>query len=283
MSAYSPLPVEPTMGAWRGHQVAHYHAGEGPPVLLVHSINAAASAFEMRGPFAQLPPTCSTHALDLLGFGRSDRPERRYSAEDYIALITDTLQQIGRPATLVANTLTASYAIAVAARTPALVHALVLACPTGITVLADPPGSSSALTYAFLRSPAGDLVFRGLATRPSINYFLTSMSYGSPERVTPEVMEGFYRAAQHPNARYAPICFVSGLLNYNVVADFGRLTMPVHLVWGRKARTVPLTTADDFLAINPRAKLTVFDDAALMVQDEVPQAFAALVHEVAHA
>ena len=54
----------------------YYHRpGAGAPVLLLHSINAAASSFEMRPIFDHLAQTTTRplYALDWLGFGRSIR------------------------------------------------------------------------------------------------------------------------------------------------------------------------------------------------------------------
>lgn len=264
---------------WRGHRVAHYAAGAGDPVLLVHSINAAASAFEMRGPFNGLQDSFRVHALDLLGFGRSERPARRYSATDYIDLMGHMVQEIGTPTVLIASTLTAAYAVGVATRWPALVRALVLVCPTGISLLANPPGPLQHAAYAALRSPVGAAIYRGLTTRVSVRQFLERQTYGDPARVTEEVLEGFYRPTQEPGAMYAPICFVAGLLNYNVSSLFANLTRPVLIVWGRKAQITKFQQANPFLVRNPRARLVVFDDCGMIVQDERPAEFNATVRE----
>lgn len=52
--------------------------GEGAPVVLVHSVNAAASSFEMRPLFEGLRGERPVLAFDLPGFGRSQRGPRRY-------------------------------------------------------------------------------------------------------------------------------------------------------------------------------------------------------------
>lgn len=277
MSSFNPLPVAPSFSEWRGHRIANYIAGEGQPILLVHSINAAASAFEMRGPFGGLQDSFQVHAIDLLGFGCSDRPARRYSAHDYIDQIGETLQRIGQPTPIIANTLGAAYAIAAAARWPERVNALVLICPTGITQLANTPGAAAALSYSVLRGPVGAGIFLALVTRPSVRFFLEQQTYGDPARVTPETFAGFYDAAQQPGAMHAPICFVAGLLNCNIAAEFASLQQPIQIVWGKRAQITPFKNADPFIKRNPRARLEVFDDCGMIVQDERPDEFNALV------
>lgn len=275
--SFRPLPVAPSYIPWRGHRIARYSAGSGRPVLLVHSINAAASAFEMRGPFAGLSDRFAVNAFDLLGYGLSDRPARRYSAEDYADQILTLLAAIGEPADVVASSLGAAYAVAAAAARPDLVRSLVLVCPTGLQQLADPPGPAGWAAYRVLRGPAGRAVFEGLTSRAGVRLFLGRQAYYDQAAITPDTLESFYQACRHPNALYAPICFLTGLLNCDIRASFPRLAMPLLIVWGAQATTTPVRQADAFLAANPRARLEVIDRASLLVQDERPEEFNAVV------
>lgn len=263
---------------WRNYRVAYYTAGVGSPVLLIHSINAAASSFEMRRPFAALRNDHQVFALDFLGFGGSDHPRRTYSADDYINLISDFARDVvGKGASVIASSLGAAYTIHAAARHPDLFGPLTLICPTGIRNLAQPqhPG----LSYEVLASPLGDLIFRALTSRPSIAFFLRTQSYYDPSVVDDHLVEGFYRAAHQAGAKWAPICFLTGLLNCDVREAFAQLRQPILLVWSRYADLTPLRTADAFLARNPRARLAVVDKARLSLQDERPAEFLHLVRE----
>lgn len=267
------LPVTPNFLTWRGHRIAHYQAGTGRPVLLIHSINAAASAFEMRGPFDHLGEGFAIHAIDLLGYGNSDRPERRYWAEDYISQIELALETIGEPTAIIASSLGAAYAVAAAVRRPELVSALILACPVGMGKLTEPPGVLANGFYNALRGNAGEKLFERLTTMGSIGYFLRSDAYHNPASVTYLTQEAFYQACRRPGAHHAPICFLTRQLNCDIRTLFPRLTQPIMIIWGRYARTTPLRGADAFLAANPRTHLEVIDHAAMLVQDECPTDF----------
>src|SRR4051812_34975110 len=59
---------------WRGHRVAYTVRGHGPPLLLVHSLHAAAWSYEWRANADALARYHTVYTIDLLGFGRSDRP-----------------------------------------------------------------------------------------------------------------------------------------------------------------------------------------------------------------
>lgn len=273
-----PVDAPRQFYTWRNCRIAYYTAGEGPAILLVHSINAAASSFEMRRPFAALRNDHRVFALDFLGFGGSDHPRRKYSAKDYIDLISDFARDIvGKGASVIASSLGAAYTIHAAARNPGLFGPLTLICPTGIRNLAQP--QQAGWSYNVLAGPLGDLIFRLLASRPSIAYFLRTQSYYDPSVVDEALIEGFYRAAYQAGAKWAPICFLTGLLNCNVREAFAQLRQPILLVWGRYADLTPLQSADTFLSCNSHARLAVVDKARLSVQDERPAEFMHLVRQ----
>ncbi|MEF3273711.1 MAG: alpha/beta hydrolase [Chloroflexus sp.] len=271
------LPVMPSWFRWRDQQIAAYHAGAGQPVLLIHSINAAASVFEMREPFQRLSQHFSVHTIDLIGYGNSSRPPWRYRAAIYIDLIIAALERIGEPTALIASSLGAAYAVVAAARRPDLVRRLVLVCPTGIGQLDRGPGIAAYTVYQVLRSPFGQLLYRLLTTRASVSWFLTRQSYANPANVTPERIDGFYQTCRRPGAYYAPICFLSGLLNCNIAAPFATLAMPTMLVWGSEATISPLRLVSNFVRIRPTTKVVTIHQASLLVQDEQPEAFIAQV------
>ena len=273
------LPVAPSYLNWNGHQLALYRSGAGRPVLLIHSINAAASAFEMRGPFIGLGADFAIHALDFLGYGNSDRPERRYRPEDYIAQIGAVLEHIGEPTDVIASSLGAAYAVEATARWPARVNKLTLVCPTGMGLLTQSTGLVGWAIYRMLRGPVGRAIFHLLTTPRSIRLFLGRQAYHAPQAMDAATVASFHMTSRQPGAFYAPICFLTGLLNCDIRASFPTLRQPVLLVWGQQATTTPVRSADAFLAANPMARLQVIDRASMLVQDEHPAAFNRLVRE----
>jgi pimeloyl-ACP methyl ester carboxylesterase len=68
------------------------------------------------------------YALDLLGFGFSDKPGTApYSAELYVELITDFIREVTNyPVNVIASSLGAAYAVRVADEHPELINALIL-------------------------------------------------------------------------------------------------------------------------------------------------------------
>src|SRR5919197_2508901 len=149
------LPVLPTTWQWRFGDVTVYEAGEpsNPPLLLLHGHNAAASAAEMREPFARFADRFHVYAPDLPGYGLSDRPDIEYNPQVYIEFIEDILREVvQQPATVIASSLTTAYAIEAARANPEWVTALVLVCPTGLRRLLEQSAGGRAVEQ-LLRLP----------------------------------------------------------------------------------------------------------------------------------
>lgn len=194
-------------------RVSYYAAGptSGRPVVLVHSINAAPSAFEMRPLFEHYRSLRPVFSPDLPGFGFSDRTDRRYSPELYVSALTGLLRQLfTEPVDLVALSLSAEFAAGVAQTLPELVRSLVLISPTGFSSRVMPGGQTGQRVHRVLRLPGlSQGLFAALTSRPSIRYFLRQAFVGP---VPLEMVEYAYATAHQPGARHAPLYFLSGQL-----------------------------------------------------------------------
>ena len=275
---------------WREGDVFYAKSGEGPtPIVLLHGIYAGASVYEWRKNFAPLggDGPFTVYAPDWLGFGLSDKPRIRYLAALYIEQLQGFVREVvGSPCALVASSLAAAYAIEAAREMPDLVQSLVLTCPTGVSHLAGCTGSSANdLLYRILSLPlVGTSFYNALTSRLSLRTYLENQVYFDPSYVTDEVVDHYSAATHQYGSQYAPLCFVSGLLDHSVRESVPKLAQQtIRIVWGREARMTPLSDAEPFLAANPHAELSVFDKAGLLPHDEQAASFNRLVEEILHA
>jgi pimeloyl-ACP methyl ester carboxylesterase len=123
---------------WRGVYYAYYsRAGTGTPLVFLHSINAVASAHEMR-PLVQRfqrETERPIFALEWLGFGHSDRPDTSYTPdllEDQLEHWLDRTLRIQGGADVIGLSLGATYAVEVARRRPDLIRSIVALEPAGL-------------------------------------------------------------------------------------------------------------------------------------------------------
>src|SRR5215212_5667077 len=117
-------------------RLSYYVAGQGEPLLLIHSINAAASAYEVKPLFERYRASRRVYALDLPGFGFSDRSPRDYTPRLYVDAILDMLDEIKRESgvsslDVLALSLGAEFLARAASEHPDRFSTLALVSPTG--------------------------------------------------------------------------------------------------------------------------------------------------------
>ena len=205
----------------------------GRPLALVHSVNAAPSAYEMQPLFERYRGRRPVHALDLPGFGFSDRGDVNYSPELYAGAIQDWLEHEvqGQPADVVALSLGGEFAARAAMERPDLIRSLALISPTGF---ASRPAAGIGKGLDAWPAPVAQAFYDLLISRPSIRYYLGKSFEG---RVHRGLAEYAYATSHQPGARFAPLRFLSGrLFTPNVAVEvYARLTQPVLVLYGRDA------------------------------------------------
>ncbi|MEY4508772.1 MAG: hypothetical protein RLZZ450_894, partial [Pseudomonadota bacterium] len=190
----------------------------GRPVVLLHGIHAAASSYEMRPLFDTLREHRSVYALDLPGFGFSERSSRPHTPETYVHAIEHLLRNasIREPADVIALSLSGEYAAKVAVEMPELVRSLVLISPTGF-VAEDKAGwlerfsrrKKKALPNGLSDSVPSRLFYELLVSRPSLRWFLRR---SFEAKVDKGMFDYAYNTSHQPGAWRAPLAFVAGRL-----------------------------------------------------------------------
>jgi pimeloyl-ACP methyl ester carboxylesterase len=243
----------------RAGQLSYYVAGTGEPLLLIHSINAAASAYEVRPLFERYRASRRVYALELPGFGFSERSERDYTPRLYADAILDMLDAIKRETgadavDALALSLSSEFLARAASEHPERFNTLALVSPTGMRAddqLYGPPGSvrGSEAARAFFEFPLwGQAFFDLLNSRVSARYFLAK-TFGSEEAIDQGLLEYDYLTAHQPGARHAPFAFVSGLLfSADISRVYESLAMPVFMAYGVRGDFTDYGGADKFAA-----------------------------------
>ena len=128
--------------------------------------------------------------------------------------------------------------------------------------------------YGFFYAPVlGDALYSALVSRHGIRYYLGGMSYHDQEFVTQEIVEDYYQTSHQPGAKHFPAAFVSGKLNFGLSDLWPRVPHKTLIAWGQPARTTPVSQANRFVRLNPRAEMKIFRNAALLPHDERAETF----------
>ena len=254
---------------WRGIETTYTVAGDpnDPDLLLCHGIYAGASGHEFAPIVERLAEDYHVIAVDLPGFGRSERPPLVYSSTLYAEFIRDFAADETEDPIVVASSLTGAFAVEAAGESD-FAH-LVLICPT------DETADERPWVRTLLRTPVvGTTLYNLIASKPSIRYFYDRDGYYDADRISDEEVDYAWRSAHQPGARYAPASFSSGTLDpdFDLQTELAAIDTPTTLVWGRDADLVPLREGRD-LADAADTDLVVIDYATQLPHAEHPDKF----------
>ncbi|MGJ5132426.1 MULTISPECIES: alpha/beta fold hydrolase [unclassified Bradyrhizobium] len=227
--------------------------GDGPaapaeqrPLLLIHSVNAAATAYEMKPLFEHYRQTRPVYALDLPGFGLSDRADRIYTPRimtDAILLATNEIRRRHGDVAIdaIALSLGCEFAARAGTEAPNLFRTLALLSPTGFDRRAEAAAESAGTKDTTRAMPWVRNIlnvplwkhgfFTLLTSRASIRFFLQK-TFGRKD-IDEGLLEYDYITTHQPGAENAPYSFVSGyLFSTNALKLYQALAMPVWMVHG---------------------------------------------------
>jgi len=279
------LPGEEGRFAWKYGDVFYKVKGnrEARPLLFIHGFGPGMSSHEWRKNFETLAEQFRVYAIDLLGYGMSDRPVIDYTAETYIDLIGDFIREvIDKPTLVVAHGLACAYVIAGAYRRPQLFERLVLVTPSTTMLQETVPGPINAVQKFVLRSPIiGRFIYNLLTRRSAIRAFYSRRGYYNAGLITDQLVENALASAHQPHSRFPDASLFSKYLNLDVHEDLARLQQRVVGVWGREGMSIPPEAAQAFRRVNPGIEIRILDNCDQLPQDEQAGQFNNLVREFA--
>lgn len=225
-------------------RLAAWVAGQGPPLLLVHSINAAGTAAEVQPLHAHFSASHTVFALDLPGYGLSDRPDMAYTpqlmTDALLAMVAHIQARCGpQPVAALALSLSCEFLARAAVASPACFKQLALVSPTGFNGRRSwrgLPGSTRGMPwlYRLLRGPGGRWglpLYRQL-TRPGVIRYFLQRTWGS-QQIDEVLWRYDLLTTRQPGAEFAPLHFLAAnLFSADIHSVYAALALPVWMSHG---------------------------------------------------
>ncbi|MEO1401421.1 MAG: alpha/beta fold hydrolase, partial [Cyanobacteria bacterium J06635_1] len=269
---------------WRGWRIRYTYlmpdnpeAQTATPLLLVHGFGA--SLEQWRHNLRALSHQRPVYALDLLGFGGSQKPAAMLGAKVWQAQVFEFWQTvIGQPVILMGHSLGALVALTSAAGHPQMVKRLImLTLPLARQELVSgwldrlSRGVESVFVSPLLLRPLFQVV-----RRPWFLRAVLRKVYRQPERVDDDLVAAFARPTGDRGAART-LCY---LVRSRTTADFSptthdlieQLQIPILLLWGTEDTVIPIRWAEQIVPLNPQLTFQAIENAGHCLYDELPEA-----------
>ncbi|CDM96602.1 MAG: alpha/beta fold hydrolase [Limnospira sp. PMC 1291.21] len=256
--------------------------GSNSPVPLIFLHGFGASIGHWRHNLSVFSHSHPVYALDLLGFGGSEKAIAPYNVSLWTELVHDFWQTfIRRPTIWVGNSIGSLIALATVAQYPKTAKGLVMLSLPDPAAQADLlPGWMVPPVELIQSLVASPIILRPifyLVRQPSVISRWVKLAYHNPDAVTEELIHILSTPPQERGAARAfTILFRimgSSKLGPAVRSLFPQVQVPILLLWGKQDRLIPLKLAKPhlYLKYNPHIKLVELEGAGHCPHDECPE------------
>ncbi|NJR68842.1 MAG: alpha/beta fold hydrolase [Synechococcales cyanobacterium CRU_2_2] len=257
MAIAPPPALSPTSlhtWTWRDYSIQFTQvtpSDDSVPLILVHGFGASIGHWKHNIP-ALAAAGYQVFAIDLLGFGASEKPVLEYSLELWQELLVDFARKfVQHPAVLIGNSIGGLLSLMLAVNHPELVRGIVLLnCAGGLSHRPDelPPllrwvmGTFNALVNS---EQLGPLMFNLVRRKPQIRRALQQV-YRKPGSVTDELVEMLYKPSCDPNAQKVFAAILTAPPGPTIEELLPRLEKPMLVLWGEDDPWTPVAGSQIF-------------------------------------
>lgn len=282
MTSAIAINQTPKTWNWRGHSITYQQSGgSGAAVVLVHGFGASWGHWRKNLP--TLGESCRCYAIDLIGFGGSDKPqsgkEIEYTFETWGQQLADFCREVvGSPAFLVGNSIGCIVVMQTAVDNPDLALG-VAAINCSIRLLHDRKRvtlpwyrnyGSLVMQQVLGNKNIGNLFFNQIA-KPKVVRNILLQAYRRSEAVTDELIDILMTPAKDPGAADVFLAFTrysQGPLPEDLLPN---LKCPTVLLWGTEDPWEPLAMGKQLGQIPTVDEFIPLEGLGHCPQDEAPE------------
>lgn len=266
---------------WRGWRV-HYQVvpainsqQEEAPLLLLHGFGS--SLEQWRDNIAVLAQNRTVYALDLLGFGDSQKAATVFNTDLWSAQVHDFWQTwIEVPVVLVGHSLGSLVALDVAVAEPVMVERLImLTLPAAREELLS--GWMETLSRMAERLFSTPLLIRPIfqiLRQPNVIRRVLKSIYQHPNRVDEALVRQFIKPTTDYGAARSLCYLVRSRTEIQFTPETKKLvphlTMPTLLLWGQADSVIPPTWGEQIAPLNPQVTLRIIPQVGHCLYDDEP-------------
>ena len=260
---------------WKHGTTAYHCKGNGKPMLLLHNTQIGASHKEWDKIYDALTKKFKVYAVDLPGFGSSEKPKITYTAYQYTLFINAFIEQvIQEPVNIIASSASADFAVMACKFSPDNFKKLILISPTGINC--KPASNADARMHRLLQSPiAGTQLYLKKASKKAITHMLRHESFFAQEMVTNDLINIYYFAAHNAgeSARFTYASAATQFLNTEITEAFQTMKKPFLVAWGKDNRSNSIKNLYLLQNLRPNGQYATFENTRMLPHYESSTVF----------
>lgn len=271
--------IETQFWTWQNHRIAYAEMGSGTPLILIHGFGASIGHWRNNMPVLAAAGY-RVFAVDLLGFGKSDKPLVDYQMELWQEMLRDfCAAYVQEPAVFVGNSIGALLCLMMLANHPELAQGGVLLNAAGglnhRPEELNPPLRFVMGTFTKLVSSqlVGPFLFNRIRQKPRLRRTLHQV-YRDRTAVTDELIDLIYEPACDPQAPKVFAKILTAPPGPRPEELLPHVTQPLLILWGEADPWTPIAGAKlyrELAAESEQFEFVPIPDTGHCPHDERPE------------
>lgn len=260
---------------WRYGNIFYNKQGKGNPLLLIHDLNSASSNFEWNKTKKILSKYYTVYSIDLLGCGRSDKPNLTYTNFLYVQLINDFIKNvIGEKSDIISTGNSSSFTIMACNMYPEFYKKIIMVNPTELNKLCAIPNKRKNILKILIESPIiGTLIYNIVYSNKNIYKTFFNEFYFKNHLIPTKTIDTYYESAHLNNSRgkYLLSSIKSNYTNINISHALRKINHSIFIVNSRDSSSDNGTNY--YLELNPSIEVSYIENTKYLPQLESPKEF----------
>lgn len=258
---------------WRYGNIFYTIHGQGSPLLLIHDLHPASSSVEWSRMIKKLEKNHTVYALDLLGCGRSDKPNLTYTNYMYVQLITDFVKTIIKEkATVIATGDSCSFTLMAANMDDSIFDKIFFISPSSLDTLRMNPNRQNNFVKKLLELPLiGTFFYNYLVSEPKISALFEEEYFRKMKFISGNLKDSYYEAAhaKHSRGKFLLGSIIGNYTNINIIPALKKVENQLFIIGSRDTET-SIRTIDTYVKYDENIETAYISNCNKLPQLEEP-------------
>lgn len=238
---------------WRFGKIRYIKKGTGSPILLIHDLTVGSSVYEFNKIVDTLSQKHEVYAIDLLGYGLSDKPNMTYTNYLYVQLIIDFIKNIiKRKTDIIVTGDSAQIAVMACHNDPEVINKMIFINPSSLYQSNQIPSKRTKMLKILLDTPIIGTFIYNLFTNKTVfeKIFEKEYFYNSINIEEKDIL-AYLEAAHLPDhtSKYVYSSYIGKYINTNIIHALKEINHSIYIIGGEEENEIH-TTVENYLYYN---------------------------------
>lgn len=268
---------------WRYGNIYYTKQGKGSPLLLIHDLNPSSSDYEWHKTIKHLVKHHTVYTLDLLGCGRSDKPNITYTNFLYVQLITDFIKNvIGTTTDVITTGESSSFTLMACNMESDCFDKIIVINPSDLSELSKTPNKQKNILKYLIELPIiGAFIYNLIFCKKNIENEFAKKYFYNNQIISSTAIDYYYDSAHLKNnhGMYLLSSIKSYYTNINIVHALKKITNSIHLI-GSIEKEGMQDIIDSYISCNPSIESSYISDVKYLPQLEKAEKLSQIIKEL---